>query len=108
MAPDGTAYVPNPSCNRQGNPLVAGEPGFARSSNAGITWDIRTVGGAQTSGSSDPALGIGADGTLYPTHQGRGLELRKNKEWVELSNPDGVLKPGLPADAVILTSDAGN
>jgi HlyD family secretion protein len=27
---------------------------------------------------------------------------------VELSNPDGVLKPGLPADAVILTGDAGN
>jgi HlyD family secretion protein len=27
---------------------------------------------------------------------------------VELSNPDGVLKPGLPADAIILTGDAGN
>lgn len=27
---------------------------------------------------------------------------------VELSNPDGVLKPGLPADAVLLTGDAGN
>ncbi len=72
VAPDGTVYVPNPSCNRQGNPLGAGEPGFARSTNAGVTWQIRTIAGAETIGSSDPAVGIGADGTLYFGYEDSG------------------------------------
>ncbi len=72
VAPDGTVYVPNPSCNRQGDPLGTGEPGFARSADAGLTWQVRTVPGAQTTGSSDPAIGIGADGTFYFGYEDRG------------------------------------
>jgi hypothetical protein len=36
-------------------------------------------------GTDDP---LGATGTLYPTGQARGLELRRNKEWVELIDSD--------------------
>jgi hypothetical protein len=56
VAPDGTAYVPNKSCN--------GKAGVAVSTDNGLTWTVRTVPGS-TAGSSDPAVGIGADGTLY-------------------------------------------
>jgi Big-like domain-containing protein/PKD domain-containing protein/fibronectin type III domain protein len=73
VAPDGTVYVPNPSCNRQGNPLAVGSPGIVRSLNAGVTWDVHAVTGAAESGSSDPALGIGADDTLYFGYEDGGL-----------------------------------
>ena len=56
VAPDGTAYVPNKSCN--------GLQGVAVSTNNGVSWTVRTVPGS-TAGSSDPSLGIGADGTVY-------------------------------------------
>ncbi|MEA2604687.1 MAG: hypothetical protein QOF89_5679 [Acidobacteriota bacterium] len=56
VAPDGTVYVPNKSCN--------GKAGVAVSTNNGLTWTVRTVPGS-TAGSSDPSVGIGADGTLY-------------------------------------------
>ncbi|MBI4168864.1 MAG: cadherin-like domain-containing protein [Acidobacteria bacterium] len=72
VAPDGTAYVPNPSCNRQGDPFDPGEPGLVRSEDAGVTWKVRTVPGAQTIGSSDPAVGIGRDGTLYFGYEDQG------------------------------------
>jgi hypothetical protein len=56
VAPDGTVYVPNKSCN--------GEQGVAVSEDNGLTWSIRTVPGS-TSGDTDPSVGIGADGTIY-------------------------------------------
>ena len=56
VAPDGTVYVPNKSCN--------GEQGVAVSEDNGLTWSIRTVPGS-TPGDSDPSVGVGADGTLY-------------------------------------------
>jgi hypothetical protein len=56
VAPDGTVYVPNKSCN--------GLQGVAVSEDNGLTWVIRTVPGS-TSGDTDPSVGIGADGTLY-------------------------------------------
>jgi hypothetical protein len=56
VAPDGTAYVPNKDCN--------GQAGVAVTTNNGLSWTVHTVPGS-TSGSSDPALGIGADGTVY-------------------------------------------
>jgi len=56
VAPDGTAYVPNKSCN--------GRQGVAVSTNNGLSWTVRTVPGS-TSGSSDPSVGIGSDGTVY-------------------------------------------
>jgi hypothetical protein len=56
VAPDGTAYVPNKSCN--------GPQGVAVSTDNGLTWTVRTVPGS-SAGASDPSLGIGADGTVY-------------------------------------------
>jgi PKD repeat protein len=72
VGPDGTAYVPNPSCNRGLDPLGAGEPGIVRSMDAGVTWQVRTVQGAETIGSSDPAVDIGANGTLYFGYEDNG------------------------------------
>jgi len=56
VAPDGTAYVPNKSCN--------GHQGVAVSSDDGTTWAVRTVPNSVPS-DSDPAVGIGANGTVY-------------------------------------------
>jgi hypothetical protein len=56
VAPDGTVYVPNRSCN--------GEQGVAVSEDNGITWKVRHVTGS-TPGDTDPSVGIGADGTVY-------------------------------------------
>jgi hypothetical protein len=56
VAPDGTVYVPNKSCN--------GAQGVAVSEDNGLTWAIRTVPGS-TPGDSDPSVGVGADGTVY-------------------------------------------
>jgi hypothetical protein len=56
VAPDGTVYVPNRSCN--------GEQGVALSEDNGITWKVRHVTGS-TPGDTDPSIGIASDGTLY-------------------------------------------
>jgi hypothetical protein len=56
VAPDGTVYVPNKSCN--------GQAGVAVSTNNGLTWTVHTIPGSSV-GSSDPSVGIGADGTVY-------------------------------------------
>ncbi len=56
VAPDGTVYVPNKSCN--------GQAGVAVSTNNGLTWTVHTVPGS-TAGASDPSVGIGTDGTVY-------------------------------------------
>jgi hypothetical protein len=56
VAPDGTVYVPNKSCN--------GEQGVAVSEDNGLTWSIRTVPGS-TPGDTDPSVGLGSDGTVY-------------------------------------------
>lgn len=56
VAPDGTVYLPNKDCS----------PGqaVAVSANAGTSWTIRNVPGT-TTGTLDPAVGTGRDGTLY-------------------------------------------
>ena len=56
VSPDGVVAVPNKSCG--------GEQGVAVSTNAGLTFTVRTVPGS-TSSRSDPAAGFGADETLY-------------------------------------------
>lgn len=56
VAPDGTAYVPNKSCN--------GHPAVAVSTDNGLHWAVRTVRDG-TSGNSDPSVGIADDGTVY-------------------------------------------
>ncbi len=57
VAPDGTAYVPNADCG--------GKQGVSVSKDNGLTWTVRTVPGSATQAESDPAVGIGADGTMY-------------------------------------------
>jgi CARDB len=56
VAPDGTAYVPNKSCN--------GHQGVAVSSDDGTTWAVHTIPNSVPS-DSDPAVGIGSNGTAY-------------------------------------------
>jgi hypothetical protein len=56
VAPDGTAYVPNKSCN--------GHQGVAVSSNDGTSWAVHTIPNSVPS-DSDPAVGIGSNGTVY-------------------------------------------
>jgi Fibronectin type III domain len=57
---DGTVYVPNNNCNNEGAVVV--------SQDNGITWNVRPVQSMSvdtTSGSSDPAVGIDANGRVY-------------------------------------------
>ena len=56
VAPDGTVYVPNKSCN--------GAQGVAVSADDGKTWTVRTIPGS-VPGDSDPAVSTGANGTVY-------------------------------------------
>jgi len=61
VAPDGTAYVPNKSCN--------GHPSVVVSTDNGLTWAIRPVA-AGSPGASDPSVGIADDGTVYLSWNG--------------------------------------
>ena len=56
VAPDGTAYVPNKSCN--------GHQGVAVSADDGTTWAVHTIPNSVPS-DSDPAVGIGSNGSVY-------------------------------------------
>jgi len=56
VAPDGTAYVPNKSCD--------GAQGVTVSTDNGKTWTVHTVPNSLP-GDSDPAISIGANGTVY-------------------------------------------
>ena len=56
VAPDGTVYVPNSDCN--------GHPSVAVSTNAGLTWTVRSLPNGR-GGELDPSVAIGKDNTLY-------------------------------------------
>lgn len=56
VGPDGTAYVPNKNCQ--------GLQGVTVSTDAGLTWTVRTVPGS-ASGETDPHLDIGPDERVY-------------------------------------------
>jgi hypothetical protein len=56
VGPDGTAYVPNKSCN--------GVQGVAVSENNGLTWSVRPVPGTSPS-LFDPAVAVDHDGKAY-------------------------------------------
>ena len=56
VAPDGTVYVPNDNCR--------GKQGVAVSTDAGMTWTVRTIPGSHA-GQSDPSVSAGKDGTVY-------------------------------------------
>ncbi len=57
VAPDGTVYLPHKSCG--------GHPGTAVSSDAGLTWTVRSVPTGAAGADADPSIGIGKDGTAY-------------------------------------------
>jgi len=61
VAPEGTAYVPNKSCD--------GHPAVVVSSDNGQTWAIRPVP-AGSPGESDPSVAVADDGTVYLSWNG--------------------------------------
>jgi archaellum component FlaF (FlaF/FlaG flagellin family) len=56
VAPDGTAYLPNKSCDGHQAVVVSGDDGQS--------WAIRTVPNS-IPGDTDPAVSLGANGTVY-------------------------------------------
>jgi hypothetical protein len=71
VAPDGTVYVPNFSCNADGQQSVV------VSVDDGLTWKVRALPEAPYNGfKSDPTVGIGADGTVYYAYEGVDGPLR--------------------------------
>lgn len=66
VSPQGTVYVPNSACAEGTGPGV-GANGVALSKDNGITWDQQTVPGS--TGSSDPAVGIGQNNVGKPPGQ---------------------------------------
>lgn len=57
VSPDGTVYLPNKSCG--------GMQGVAVSTDAGVTWTVRTVPGSRPGKGGDPSLAAAKDGTSY-------------------------------------------
>jgi hypothetical protein len=63
VSPDGTVYVPNEHCF-DANSVT--RPGFAVSTDNGLTWLVRTVPDAKgISPGSDPSVAAGANNTVY-------------------------------------------
>ncbi|MDQ1721157.1 MAG: hypothetical protein QOI26_891, partial [Pseudonocardiales bacterium] len=56
VAPDGTAYLPNKSCN--------GSQALTVSSDNGKTWTVHPIPNS-IPGDSDPAISVGSNGTVY-------------------------------------------
>lgn len=75
VAPDGSAYVPNKSCQ--------GEQGVAASTDSGLTWAVKKVPGS-SSGNWDPSVGTATDGTLY-----FGYANGDGHPWVAVSQDGG-------------------
>jgi len=97
VAPDGTAYVPTKACGGQAAVVV--------SENNGLTWTVRKVPGS-TAGASDPAVGIGSDGTVYfaytdaANHTLAAVSHDKGKTWInsrDLGASNGVVATVFPA-----------
>jgi hypothetical protein len=63
VSPDGTVYVPNEHCF-DANSVT--RPGFAVSTDNGLSWVVRTVPDAKgISPGSDPSVAAGANNTIY-------------------------------------------
>lgn len=75
VSPDGTVYVPQETCQ--------GASGMAVSEDNGLSWEYRTVPGAQ-SGQSDTSAGLARDGTLY-----YGYVNGDGRPWVAVSKDQG-------------------
>jgi len=90
VSPDGTAYVPNESCQDANG---VNRPGVAVSIDNGLSWAVRTVPDATSiSPGSDPSIAAGRNNTIYlgyVNHDGhakiavshdRGLTWAKSKD----------------------------
>jgi hypothetical protein len=63
VSPDGTVYVPNERCQDANG---VSRPGFAVSTDNGLTWTVQTVPDAKSiSPGSDPSIAAGANNTIY-------------------------------------------
>jgi fibronectin type III domain protein len=81
VGPDGAAYVPNKACG--------GRQAVVVSSNNGTTWTVRPVPGS-LAGSWDPAVAVGAKGTLYfafGNGDGRAMVTVSHDQGVSWSQP---------------------
>ena len=85
VAPDGTVYVPNKSCGvgHQFNASAGGQSVVVSEDN-GLTWNVRPNIPGSSPGATDPAVAIGADGTIYMI-----LQNRDNKPLVATSTDKG-------------------
>jgi len=103
VAPDGTVYVPNATCNPGATGVEGGgAQGFAVSEDEGTTFAIRTVPGSNAS-TSDPSLGVGrgdevTGGRIYLGYEDAGrakiaVSEDKGKTWstpVDVGTPFGI------------------
>lgn len=96
VGPDGTVYVPNPSCG--------GAPAVVVSTDNGLTWAIRPITNATTN-SQDPAVGIGAGNTLYVGYMNASgvphaaTSTDKGVTWIDRDVSQGLIKNAIFAVA---------
>src|SRR5262249_35736775 len=91
VAPDGTAYLANSTCQ--------GKQALAVSTNAGATWTPHTIPDSlpmtivspETVDISDPQVGIASDGTVYFAYTGKvpGGNPTDNHAFVAVSHDQG-------------------
>jgi hypothetical protein len=71
VAPDGTVYLPDKGCAVNGVPILLGGNATAVvSENNGLSWSLRPIPDAPTTGEWDPSIGVATDGTVYLGYQG--------------------------------------
>jgi Big-like domain-containing protein len=94
VGPDGTAYVPNPSCG--------GGQGVLISHDNGLTWAVHHLPGSVAAG-SDPSVAIATDGTVYvgwidgDKHPFAAVSHDRGETWTEIHNV-GLQALGIAAD----------
>lgn len=78
---DGSVYVPNKDC--------AGRTAVTVSTDNGQTWRVRAVPGSSSQRESDPAVGIGARGTVYVAWEQGASSAVGSKAYVAVSSNRG-------------------
>ena len=90
VAPDGTAFVPDKGCASLGVPLLnGGEASVVVSEDNNVTWQVRPIPGATTSGNDDPSVGVATDSnTIFLGYQAANGHARiavshdKGQTWI--------------------------
>lgn len=94
IGPDGSAYVPNPSCG--------GGQAVVVSHDNGLTWAVRPLPGS-VSGGSDPSIAVATDGTVYAgwidadKHPMVAVSHDRGESWTEAHNV-GLATQGIPTN----------